>query len=46
MVVTIDGQREGTFIVTREHRRWNTSRPADGLRPLRAVPEAFTLRAA
>jgi len=25
---------------------WNTSRPADGLRPLRAVPEAFALRAA
>lgn len=25
---------------------WNTSRPADGLRPLRAVPEAFSLRAA
>ncbi len=25
---------------------WNTARPVDGLRPLRAVPEAFTLRAA
>jgi TnpA family transposase len=25
---------------------WNTARPANGLRPLRAVPEAFTLRAA
>ena len=25
---------------------WNTARPMDGLRPLRAVPEAFTLRAA
>lgn len=25
---------------------WNTARPADGLRPLRAVPEAFILRAA
>ena len=25
---------------------WNTARPTDGLRPLRTVPEAFTLRAA
>ena len=25
---------------------WNTARPADGLRPLRAVPGAFTLHAA
>ena len=25
---------------------WNTLRPTDGLRPLRAVPEAFTSRAA
>ncbi len=25
---------------------WNTARPTDGLRPLRAVPEALTLRAA
>ena len=25
---------------------WNTDRPANGLRPLRAVPAAFTLRAA
>jgi hypothetical protein len=25
---------------------WNTARPVQGLRPLRAVPEAFTLRAA
>jgi len=25
---------------------WNTARPADGLRPLRAVPGAFTLQAA
>ncbi len=25
---------------------WNIARPADGLRPLRPVPEAFTLRAA
>ena len=25
---------------------WNTARPRDGLRPLRAVPEAFTRRAA
>ena len=25
---------------------WHTARPAGGLRPLRAVPEAFSLRAA